>query len=60
MASNKYYSDELAYLRDLGREFALAHPQAAPFLADSLVARGAPGLWPYVRAQTRAFFGYME
>ncbi len=24
------------------------------------VARGAPGLWPYVRAQTRAFFGDME
>ena len=35
MASNKYYSDELAYLRDLGREFALAHPQAAPFLAEA-------------------------
>ena len=24
----------------------------------SKVARGAPGLWPYVRAQTRAFFGH--
>jgi type VI secretion system protein ImpG len=32
---NKYYQDELAVLRDLGREFALANPKLAPFLAES-------------------------
>jgi type VI secretion system protein ImpG len=32
---NKYYQDELAYLRDLGREFADAYPALAPMLADS-------------------------
>src|SRR5262249_18676828 len=31
---NKYYQDELAYLRELGREFAQAYPQLAPMLAD--------------------------
>ena len=31
---NKYYQDELAYLRDLGREFAEAYPALAPMLAD--------------------------
>lgn len=31
---NKYYQDELLYLRDLGREFAKAHPEAAPLLAE--------------------------
>jgi type VI secretion system protein ImpG len=29
-----YYQDELAYLRELGREFAQAHPQLAPMLAE--------------------------
>jgi type VI secretion system protein ImpG len=32
---NKYYQDELLYLRDLGREFAKAHPDAAPLLAEA-------------------------
>lgn len=32
---NKYYQDELLYLRDLGREFAKAHPDAAPMLAEA-------------------------
>jgi type VI secretion system protein ImpG len=31
---NKYYQDELTYLRDLGREFAAAYPAIAPLLAD--------------------------
>ncbi len=31
---NKYYQDELAYLRDLGREFAGAYPGIAPMLAE--------------------------
>lgn len=35
MTSSKYYIDELTYLRELGREFALAHPQAAPMLAEA-------------------------
>lgn len=35
MTSSKYYLDELTYLRELGREFALAHPQAAPMLAEA-------------------------
>jgi len=30
---NKYYQDELTYLRDLGREFAAAYPAIAPMLA---------------------------
>jgi type VI secretion system protein ImpG len=30
---NKYYQDELLYLRELGAEFARAHPAAAHFLA---------------------------
>ena len=29
-----YYQDELAYLRELGREFAQAHPALAPMLAE--------------------------
>lgn len=32
---NKYYEDELAFLRDMGREFARAHPAQADFLATS-------------------------
>jgi len=31
---NKYYQDELTYLRDLGREFAAAYPGIAPMLAE--------------------------
>jgi type VI secretion system protein ImpG len=30
----KYYQDELAFLRELGREFAQAYPALAPMLAD--------------------------
>ncbi len=32
---NKYYQDELSYLRELGREFAAAYPAIAPMLAES-------------------------
>ncbi len=35
MSFNKHFQDELAYLRELGREFANANPKLAPFLADS-------------------------
>src|SRR4051812_36255579 len=35
---NKYYQDELTYLRELGREFASAYPAIAPMLAE----RGDP------------------
>ncbi|MFQ5773101.1 MAG: type VI secretion system baseplate subunit TssF [Kiloniellaceae bacterium] len=35
MSFNKYFQDELAYLRELGREFSDANPKLAPFLADS-------------------------
>ena len=31
---NKYYQDELSYLRELGREFAGAYPALAPMLAE--------------------------
>lgn len=31
---NKYYQDELTYLRELGREFAAAYPAIAPLLAE--------------------------
>jgi type VI secretion system protein ImpG len=31
---NKYFQDELAYLRELGREFSQAYPSLAPLLAD--------------------------
>lgn len=31
---NKYYEDELVFLRELGAEFARANPAAAPFLAE--------------------------
>jgi type VI secretion system protein ImpG len=34
MSFNKYYQDELTFLRDLGREFAEANPKLAPFLAE--------------------------
>jgi type VI secretion system protein ImpG len=32
---NKYYQDELSYLREMGREFAQAHPDAAPYLSEA-------------------------
>ncbi|MEZ4438076.1 MAG: type VI secretion system baseplate subunit TssF [Polyangiaceae bacterium] len=32
---NKYYQDELSYLRDLGHEFAAAYPAIAPMLAET-------------------------
>src|SRR5258708_2748711 len=32
---NKYYQDELSYLRELGKEFALANPEAAHFVGES-------------------------
>ena len=35
MAFHKYYQDELAYLRELGRDFARRHPTAARWLEDS-------------------------
>ena len=31
---NKYYQDELSFLREMGREFSRANPEAAPFLAE--------------------------
>jgi type VI secretion system protein ImpG len=31
---NKYYEDELAFLRELGAEFSRANPAAAPYLAE--------------------------
>ncbi|MBI4702752.1 MAG: type VI secretion system baseplate subunit TssF [Deltaproteobacteria bacterium] len=31
---NKYYQDELTYLRELGQEFAAAYPAIAPLLAE--------------------------
>ena len=31
---NKYYEDELSFLREMGREFAAAHPAQADFLAN--------------------------
>jgi type VI secretion system protein ImpG len=32
---NKYYQDELSFLREMGREFSTAHPDAAPYLAEA-------------------------
>jgi type VI secretion system protein ImpG len=32
---NKYYQDELSYLRELGAEFAAAYPAIAPMLAET-------------------------
>ena len=34
MAFNKYYQDELSFLREMGKEFSQAYPSAAQFLAD--------------------------
>jgi type VI secretion system protein ImpG len=33
--NSKYYQDEVAYLRDLGAEFARAHPEAAHYVGES-------------------------
>ncbi|MEZ5991255.1 MAG: type VI secretion system baseplate subunit TssF [Planctomycetota bacterium] len=30
----RYYQDELVFLRDMGREFSAANPEAARFLAE--------------------------
>jgi type VI secretion system protein ImpG len=35
LSFNKYYKDELSFLREMGKEFAQAHPEAAHFLAES-------------------------
>ncbi|MBN4054945.1 type VI secretion system baseplate subunit TssF [Acidimicrobium ferrooxidans] len=32
---NKYYHDELLFLREMGRDFCRAHPEAAPFLGEA-------------------------
>ncbi len=32
---NRYYQDELAYLREIGREFARAYPEAAHFVGEA-------------------------
>ena len=32
---NRYYQDELTYLREMGQEFARAHPQVAHMLAET-------------------------
>jgi len=32
---NKYYQDELTYLREMGQEFAAAYPAIAPMLAEA-------------------------
>lgn len=33
--NNKYYQDEVAYLRELGAEFARSHPEAAHFVGEA-------------------------
>jgi type VI secretion system protein ImpG len=35
MSFNTYYQDELTWLRDMGREYAKAHPEAGTMLADA-------------------------
>ena len=32
---NKYYQEELSFLRELGKEFSRAHPAAAHFLSEA-------------------------
>ena len=32
---NKYYQDELSFLREMGREFSRTYPEAAPLLAEA-------------------------
>ncbi len=34
MSFNKYYQDELSFLREMGKEFARAHPEAAHLLGE--------------------------
>ncbi len=34
LSFNKYYQDELSFLREMGKEFAQAHPEAAHLLAE--------------------------
>lgn len=34
MPFNKYFQDELAYLRDMGKEFSAAYPALAPMLSE--------------------------
>jgi type VI secretion system protein ImpG len=34
LSFNKYFQDELTYLRELGKEFSDANPQLAPFLGE--------------------------
>ncbi|MBN2243175.1 MAG: type VI secretion system baseplate subunit TssF [Acidobacteria bacterium] len=34
MSFNKYYQDEITFLREMGREFAQAHPEAAHLLSE--------------------------
>ena len=38
---NKYFQDELAYLRDLGKEFAAAYPAIGP-IAGYAAANSLP------------------
>jgi type VI secretion system protein ImpG len=45
---NKYYQDELVYLREMGREFAAAYPESARFLAE-------PGSDPDVERMLEGF-----
>lgn len=45
---NKYYQDELVFLRDMGREFSGAYPEAARFLAE-------PGSDPDVERMLEGF-----
>lgn len=45
---NKYYQDELSYLREIGREFAQTYPDAATFL-------GEPGSDPDVERLLEGF-----
>ena len=45
---NKYYQDELVFLRDMGREFSAANPEAARFLAE-------PGSDPDVERMLEGF-----
>ena len=45
---NKYYQDELVFLREMGREFSAANPEAARFLAE-------PGSDPDVERMLEGF-----
>ena len=41
MSFNRHYQQELAFLRDSGRAFAAAHPDAARHLAEAGAFGGA-------------------